>query len=591
MFEITKNKLLYYINSEKISPQGRLFNVVAVFCGIIILFNMIKGYESKIILAVLFLTDFILIILSNKTGKYSIGSLILIAFMSLFVLPYLFFTNAGIDGGTIIYLVFGAVIIFLLLPCKICIAAVILYLLVTIGYLLLDFYSDLLRFSIVNYENEFFHYYDVETGIIFCGIAIGAIIKFQNKIYYDEKIKAENANRAKSEFLANMSHEIRTPMNAIIGMTSIGKTADNIERKDYCFSRIEDASQHLLTVINNVLDISKIEINKFELSQEEFHFKNMLQKITSIISQRIEEKKIEFTAEIDKNIPEALIGDEHRLAQVILNLLWNAVKFTPDNGTICFDAQYLSEQNGVCEILINVIDSGIGISPEQQATIFQPYKQAGNHTARDFGGTGLGLAISKSIVEMMGGSINVYSKISKGSTFSFIVKLKKAENASLKNENIIREQEKADSKNNIDNFEGKRVLLVEDVEINCEIVLSLLEPVNLQIDCAKDGVQAVNMIKEANINYDMIFMDVQMPNMDGYEATRAIRALEEERRKTLIADNVPPLKYPYGIPIIAMTASVFREDVERCISAGMNDHVGKPLDINEVIKILRKYLS
>jgi len=587
MFKKIKDALLYYFYSEKIPPYGRLFNVIAFFCGTVILFNALKIYESQIILSILLLILLVIAFLSNKFNKYNNGALWLIIFMSVIVFPYLFLTNAGIEGGTIIYLVFGAVLIFLLLSDKILWITLIFYLFITIGYMLLNFYSGFCIFSVLNYESEIIRYYDVESTIIFCGTVIGIIVKFQNKIYMDEKLKADAANRAKSEFLANMSHEIRTPMNAIIGMTSIGKTAENIDRKDYCFSRIEDASRHLLTVINNILDISKIEINKFELSVREFEFDHMLQRVFSIISQQIEDKKIDFKINIDKNIPNKLIGDDHKLAQVIMNILGNAVKFTPNGGTIYFETEYLGEidntcvskeprTNRICEIKISVKDSGIGMSPEQQVDIFQPFKQAEGSTSRNFGGTGLGLAISRSIVEMMKGKIWIDSELNKGSTFSFIVKLEIYSDKTLHEGNT--DINKNEDIKKIDNFEEKRILLVDDVEINREIVLALLEHTKLQIDCAEDGIHAINKFNEATSKYDMIFMDVQMPKMNGYEATRKIRSIEKE-------------KFLQETPIIAMTANVFREDIEKCIDAGMNDHLGKPLNINEVLIILRKYLK
>ncbi|MCL2185129.1 MAG: ATP-binding protein [Treponema sp.] len=576
MFKKIKDALLYYFYSEKIPPYGRLFNVIAFFCGTVILFNALKIYESQIILTILLLILLVIAFLSNKTNKYNSGALWLIIFMSVIVFPYLFFTNAGIEGGTIIYLVFGAVLVFLLLSGKVLWITISLYLLITIGYMLLNYYSGFCIFSVLNYESEIIHYYDVESTIIFCGTAIGIIVKFQNKIYMDEKLKADAANRAKSEFLANMSHEIRTPMNAIIGMTSIGKIAENIDRKDYCFSRIEDASRHLLTVINNILDISKIEINKFELSVREFEFDQMLKRVFSIISQQIEDKKIDFKIIIDKNIPKKVIGDDHKLSQVIMNILGNAVKFTPNNGAICFETEYLGENNNICEIKISVKDSGIGMSPEQQVDIFLPFKQAEGSTSRNFGGTGLGLAISRSIVEMMKGKIWIDSELNKGSTFSFIIKLEICSDKTLHEGNT--DTNKNEDTNKNDNFEEKRILLVDDVEINREIVLVLLEHTKLQIDCAEDGIHAINKFINAPSKYDMIFMDVQMPKMNGYDATRKIRSIEKEKslQKT---------------PIIAMTANVFREDIEKCIDSGMDDHLGKPLNINEVLIILRKYLN
>ncbi|MCL1808395.1 MAG: response regulator [Clostridiales bacterium] len=511
---------------------------------------------------------------------------------------------------------------------------------------------------------------------------------------------AEQASHAKSSFLANMSHEIRTPMNAIIGMTSIAKSTGNVERKDYAIKKIEDASHHLLGVINDILDVSKIEAGKFELSPSEFYFENMLKRAVAVNNFRMDKKQQKLTVHIDSAIPKILLGDEQRLAQVITNLLSNAVKFTPEKGLINIDTKLLSEDGGSCSVQISVTDTGIGISPQQQAHLFQSFQQAEASTSRKFGGTGLGLAISKSIVEMMGGGIWIESELGKGATFAFtfqtqrvaekqktlpdwrsirflaidddlitleyfkemvqgfgapcdtatrgaealrlveqngsydvyfvdwrmpdmdgleLTKKLKAGTAEASKANVVMmsaaewgaiEEEAmasgvdkfmakplfpsdiADTVNNLlgieqvqdeevqpetaARFEGCRILLAEDVEINREIVQVLLEPTLVAIDCAENGAQALRMFRDAPSKYDAIFMDVQMPEMDGYEATHAIRSLD-----------VPQAR---SIPIIAMTANVFKEDVEKCLAAGMDSHVGKPLNLDEVLEKLQAYL-
>ena len=396
--------------------------------------------------------------------------------------------------------------------------------------------------------------------------------------------KAQAASRAKSSFLSNMSHEIRTPINAIIGMTLIGKSAPGTEKKDYAFENIGSASTHLLGVVNDILDISKIEADKFVLSDMEFDFEKMMQRIVNIISFRINEKSQKFTVYPDPKIPKWLSGDDQRLAQIITNLLSNAVKFTPEKGEISLNTNFISETDGICRLQISVKDTGIGITDEQKTRLFKSFEQAEAGTVRKYGGTGLGLAISKRIVELMGGEIWVESESGHGSTFTFTVALRRGteeipgvdDTADESADSKSPAEDNKKGKKNTD-FSGHTILIVEDIEINREIILTLLEPTNMIMECAENGVQALAKFSDAPEKYDMIFMDVQMPEMDGYESTRRIRAL-----------NLPRAK---DIPIIAMTANVFREDIEKCLDAGMNGHIGKPIDLERLFEILKTYLA
>ncbi|AEF83233.1 hybrid sensor histidine kinase/response regulator [Treponema azotonutricium] len=385
-------------------------------------------------------------------------------------------------------------------------------------------------------------------------------------------VATQQANIAKSQFLSNMSHEIRTPIGAIIGMTSIAKSSQDSARKDDCLNKIEGASRHLLGVVNDILDMSKIEAGKLELANVDFDFEKMIRNILNIINFRIVEKEQVLDVQIDEAIPHSLHGDDQRLSQVLTNLLGNAVKFTPKGGSIRLSASLLGEENGACRIQMSVKDDGIGISPEQKARLFHAFQQAESDTSRKYGGTGLGLVISKNIVEMMGGEIGVDSEPGNGSKFYFTLLLRRGLDASPKND----APEDGAQTDIAGAFKGYTALIAEDVDINREIVQALLEPTLLTIDFAENGEKALEMFQKTPEKYDIILMDVQMPEMDGYEATRRIRALPIAAAK---------------IPIVAMTANVFREDIERCIKAGMNDHLGKPLDYDALIEKLRLYLS
>ena len=390
------------------------------------------------------------------------------------------------------------------------------------------------------------------------------------------RIEAEDANRAKSEFLSNMSHEMRTPMNAIIGMTTIAQSAKELERKNYCLGKIESASVHLLGVINNILDMSKIEARKFDLSVSKFELAKMLRSVIDVITFRMEEKEHAFNVIIDPKVPKILIGDDQRISQVLSNLLSNAVKFTPEGGIITLNIDYLEEDDDDnCIIRFEVIDTGIGISEEQQSRLFDSFAQAESSISRRFGGTGLGLSISKNIVELMGGRIWVHSEPDKGSTFTFVINAKRGIDHTEDGQPGISKKSLEPGHDGC--FTGRRILLAEDVEINREIVLAMLENTELIIDCANNGLLAVELFQNDPDSYEMIFMDIQMPEMDGIAATQSIRALELPKAKM--------------IPIVAMTANVFREDIEKYHEVGMNDHLGKPLNFSDVLHVLHKYLD
>jgi CheY-like chemotaxis protein len=380
------------------------------------------------------------------------------------------------------------------------------------------------------------------------------------------------ASRAKSEFLANMSHEIRTPINAVTGMTAIARSSQDLNRIYDCLDKIGAASRQLLGLINDILDMSKIEARKFDLAYEPFSLESMMSNISSMIGVRTTERKQIFIVNIAQNIPPAVIGDEMRLSQIIINLLSNAVKFTPEGGEIQLTLKHIGVRGGKEEIEVSVRDSGIGITEKQQERLFNAFVQADSGTAKRFGGTGLGLAICKSLAELMGGGIFVDSAPGKGSCFTVRALLDPGSCDLLQ----ASQSNKSPSEFH---FHGHTLLLAEDVPINREIVIALLEDTDVTIECAEDGKIAVDMYCANPDHYDMIFMDVQMPVMDGYDATIAIREFETRMKRT------------NGIPIIAMTANAFAEDVQHCLKSGMNGHIAKPIEVQAMLNIADKYLG
>ncbi|MDR1700138.1 MAG: response regulator, partial [Lachnoclostridium sp.] len=335
------------------------------------------------------------------------------------------------------------------------------------------------------------------------------------------RIKADNLSKLKSSFLANMSHEIRTPINAIVGMTAIGRTAGAVDRKDYCFRKIDDASRHLLGVISDILDMSKIEANRIELSPAEFSFEKMLQQVVNVLNFRIDEKNQKLKVYIDKKIPNVLFADDQRLSQVIANLLSNAIKFTPDDGTIELRTLLLSESDEELVIQIEVTDNGIGISPEQQTKLFQSFRQAEAATSRNYGGTGVGLAISKSIVEIMGGEIWVTSKLGEGATFRFTVKVKRGN--STKFDRVYQ---------NI-NWGNIRILTVDDDRDILQYFHEIVSGFGSDCEVASDAEEALKMIDSGG-DYNIYFVDLRMPGVDGIALTKEIRAREKEPGTSIV---------------------------------------------------------
>lgn len=411
-------------------------------------------------------------------------------------------------------------------------------------------------------------------------LAIGARMKAT--VIQGNLKRAEAANLAKSEFLSRMSHEIRTPMNGIVGMSTIAmQNIDNTDKIKDCLEKVIMSSKHLLALINDVLDMSKIESGKVELRHESFNFRAFLQDLENLYGEQAKSKGISYETILASDLEVQIIGDSLRLNQVLSNLLSNALKFTPAKGMIKLRVSKTGEDQENVYLRFEVIDTGCGIAEENYDKIFESFEQENVDVTYKYGGTGLGLSIVKRFTGLMGGGIHVTSVQGNGSTFTVDLPFGKIKESGkpTRFSDINGRNDLAKDCYAVDyDFKGKRILLVEDNELNREIAEELIGVTGASVESAEDGVQAVEMFKEsAEGYYDLILMDVQMPHMDGYEATRCIRALGHSDAQK--------------VPIFAMTANAFAEDVQKSREAGMNAHISKPLDIRAVYKQMNRYLQ
>lgn len=386
---------------------------------------------------------------------------------------------------------------------------------------------------------------------------------------------AKAANMAKNEFLSRMSHDIRTPMNAIMGMTAIaGKYLDDKDRVQDCLAKITTASNHLLNLINEVLDMAKIESGKLNLLEEDFSISAMLQELLDLINPQLLVKKHHFTLTKAPELRDNVLGDKLRLKQLLLNILANAIKYTPPYGSISLEVREThSRLHDTIGYEFIITDNGIGMDSEFAAKIFEPFARASDSRTSEIEGTGLGMTIALNIARMMNGTIDVQSTLGEGSSFKATVYLHPhqqihSSKASAPAAGIDRLQEIA--------CRGKQVLLVEDNELNLEIAVELLKYAGLEITIAKNGLEGLDKFKVAPPGtYTLILMDIQMPVMNGLEAAKAIRAL--------------PVKDAQTVPIVAMTANAFPEDIAATLQAGMNEHLSKPIDLEQFHSILQKW--
>jgi signal transduction histidine kinase/CheY-like chemotaxis protein len=371
--------------------------------------------------------------------------------------------------------------------------------------------------------------------------------------YSEAKEKAEESTKLKEAFLANMSHEIRTPMNAIIGFSDILSKGDLAEKEMEYVRTIKTAGENLLTIINDILDISKIEAGMMTFEEHTFCVKDIFKSLSVMLMGRAQEKQLELVFTCDALVPDTLLGDPTRLTQIIINLAGNAIKFT-QKGRIRVAVEVLRYEQDITWLEFTVRDTGIGISPDKLDHIFERFRQAESHITRKYGGTGLGLSIAKQLVELQGGKLTVESIFKEGSVFSFSMPYRKSVE-------VLPTSETSGSKYNMEALSRLNILLVEDNHLNVKLIHSLFSEYSLKLEVAENGSVGIEKLKQGN--FDIVLMDMEMPVMNGYEAATVIR--HELKSK---------------IPIIAMTAHAMSGEKERCLSLGMNDYISKPINAN-----------
>ncbi len=382
---------------------------------------------------------------------------------------------------------------------------------------------------------------------------------------------AEEANRAKTVFLSNMSHEIRTPMNAIIGLDSLASKIEGLpdEAREY-LEKIGDSARHLLDLINDILDMSRIESGRLVIRKEEFSFAAMLEQIGTMVMSQCEDKGLTFEYRIDEAVDEYYIGDDTKLKQVLINILSNAIKFTDAPGRVAFSVDRIAVFEGQSTLKFVVKDTGIGIDADFVPKIFSSFTQEDGGRSTKYGSTGLGMAITKSIVDMMNGTISVESEKGAGTEFTVVITLKNCDHG-------VQDVARPSTKGRVE-LAGRHILMAEDVAINAEIMKQLITSRDAAIDHAENGLAAVEMFeRSANGYYDAILMDIRMPEMDGLEAAKRIRALDRDDAR--------------DVPIIALTANAFDEDVQRSLQVGMNAHLSKPVEPGRLFETLEDLIG
>ena len=578
-------KLLRRLFATELPFRLILFNIITAvgLVGGIISFivSLVTGLPAiqNIAVAASLLVLLYCLYLANSRGKYRQASVIIIVLVTCVLLPVMFFTGGGAYSGMPSWFIIGIIFTFLLIEGNLCWPLVAVQAILYTACFLTAFYRPEL---IHPFPSESGIYLDIVQSMFIAAVTIGLIIRFQGRTY--EKILQKNAeqnrqleeatrianqaNMAKTEFLSHMSHDIRTPINGIMGMLEIAdRNPADFERQADCRNKIRIASNHLLSLINDVLDISMLESGKVEFTDEAFDLRELLENCEVITKERADERNIRLTIQDSELTHPYLIGSPLHVRQIFINIIGNAVKYNKDNGSIVLRAEETGYKDGISTVRICVEDTGIGMSEEFVRKIFDPFTQEDAGARTKYEGSGLGMAITRNLVEQMHGRIDVDSRQGVGSSFTVIIPFRVTDRDSL-----VKPEEAAGDIS----ADGMKILLVEDNDQNREIAVYMLTSAGAAVTEAADGRKAVDLFAASpDGSFDCILMDIMMPVMDGLTAARTIRGMQRQDAAK--------------IPIIAMTANAYSEDIRKTREAGMNMHLSKPLDTAELLRAVSFY--
>lgn len=588
MFQKLKDRIDKYIErtESKIWVYNAIIWIEISALTILVSVEFLMGYEHDGIVAMSLLWIYLVVmaVLANRYHeKLQLFYALIVAPVNLIVFPFMFLwaEGGGIESGMPVWLTFGILLVCIMtkgIYFKVLLALTVItdVVIVMYGY----FHQDTFKYI----DNDFYYYQDNLIAILLVAATIGLILKYQNYIENkqkeriekavieaeQEKKNAQKANVAKTNFLASMSHDIRTPMNAIVGMTDIAKyNIDDKQKVQECLHKITASSTQLLNLLNNILDMSEIEMDELKLKETPFSMTEMVENLHVVLSQMARGRKVELEMTCEAEHAN-LVGDVVRLRQVLMNIVSNSIKYTEAFGRVHASVKECSDDEDDAFFDIVVEDTGVGMTEEFiQNQMFRPFERAEDRYVQKVEGSGIGMSITKRILDAMGAELRIESTVGVGSKFFVHVRFKKDKEVQ---KNFRQEDGIA-----VLDATGKRILVVEDNDVNMEIIKAILEQTHAHVTCAWDAEEAIDLISQSKEgHYDLILMDIQMPGMDGYAATRAIRSMDRKDTMT--------------IPIMAMTANAFAQDVEKALSAGMNAHIAKPIDVDELFQKMYHFL-